>query len=290
MLLWHLPKICLTLSSFLPMNKHLPTSWINEYSFKRFELNLCYLEQTPHVREFHTLVCVKQGCATLKLANNTLSLNANQSIILKAGEILSLTPTNINQAVNIYFHHIDPIDVMHASDGQLLPSTTALIAQADVIHHYACRLFNSINKAISHTNYMNWLRDLVQDLNNGIANNHLVSIKQITKITSVRDFLLSNMESHYSLADIANEFNADKWNLSKSIRPVLGLSLQQQVHAAKIAQARHMLAANSNTSDVAHHLGYSDQSHFIRFFKRYSGTTPKKWSAYASTRQNLKSS
>jgi AraC-like DNA-binding protein len=41
--------------------------------------------------------------------------------------------------------------------------------------------------------------------------------------------------------------------------------------------AKSMLTQQHTITDVALGLGYSDQSHFTRFFKRFVGISPKKW-------------
>jgi AraC-like DNA-binding protein len=48
----------------------------------------------------------------------------------------------------------------------------------------------------------------------------------------------------------------------------------------KIPKARLFLAEQDSVTDIAYQLGYSDQSHFIRNFKGFSGTTPNKWANY----------
>jgi len=266
------------------MKEHWPSNSITEYSFKRFEINSFSLRHSNHIREFHILISIRSGLAKFCFGDKTEILCSGQSIILKAGELLSLVP--LSSTISISLHHIDPIDVIEAADGLQLPCTESLLAQIDIIHAHANSLFNPIEIDISRGSYLKWLKNLITDLNkyNPTKEFTRVSNTHIERITTLRDHILAGLDCPYNLNILAKDFQIDKWNLSKSIRPVLGLTLQQQYHAAKIAEARKLLTSTTDHSEIAYQLGYSDQSHFIRFFKRHTGTTPKKWSIYASQR------
>jgi len=50
-----------------------------------------------------------------------------------------------------------------------------------------------------------------------------------------------------------------------------------------MVKAKELLSQNHSIISVSHGLGYSDQSHFTRFFKRFVGISPNKWVKLVST-------
>lgn len=55
----------------------------------------------------------------------------------------------------------------------------------------------------------------------------------------------------------------------------VGISPYNYWITRRIESAKILLAAGQSTSEVAHNLGFYDQSHFLRAFKRFTGITPK---------------
>jgi AraC family transcriptional regulator len=59
-------------------------------------------------------------------------------------------------------------------------------------------------------------------------------------------------------------------------RRALGVPPHQYVLQERITEARRLLAAGQMTlSEIATHLGFSDQSHFSRAFRKVTGMTPR---------------
>ena len=61
----------------------------------------------------------------------------------------------------------------------------------------------------------------------------------------------------------------------------VGISAKQFCHVVQFQQSLQQLTSKeySKLTDIVYNNGYADQSHFIRVFKAYTGSTPKKFSA-----------
>jgi AraC-like DNA-binding protein len=63
----------------------------------------------------------------------------------------------------------------------------------------------------------------------------------------------------------------------RAFHRTLGLPPHKYHLRLRLGRARGLLASGMSASDVALELGFSDQSHFYRTFKRGFGITPGAW-------------
>jgi AraC family transcriptional regulator len=91
----------------------------------------------------------------------------------------------------------------------------------------------------------------------------------------IRDQLREEFSSVPSLGKIAAGAGVHPAYLATSFQQHYGVSVGQFVRMQRIERARNMLAHSDSTlSDTALLLGFSDQSHFCRTFKKQTGLTP----------------
>lgn len=84
--------------------------------------------------------------------------------------------------------------------------------------------------------------------------------------------------AHATVRTLERKFNQSS---GYTIKDVSGLMRFEQV------RNQLWLYPNSNIASLAHELGYTDQSHMSREFKRYSGTTPAAFARKANERSRL---
>ncbi len=78
------------------------------------------------------------------------------------------------------------------------------------------------------------------------------------------------------VSEIAAEAHATVRTLERKFRQSSGYTVKDVSGLIRFEQVRNQLwfDPDSNLAGLAHELGYTDQSHLSREFKRYSGTTP----------------
>ena len=78
------------------------------------------------------------------------------------------------------------------------------------------------------------------------------------------------------VSQVAEAAHATVRTLERKFRQSSGYSVKDVSGLIRFEQVRNQLwlDPNSNLAGLAHELGYTDQSHLSREFKRYSGTTP----------------
>lgn len=89
------------------------------------------------------------------------------------------------------------------------------------------------------------------------------------------------------VSEIAAAANATVRTLERNFKQSSGHTVKDVSALIRFEQVRNHLWQNpgSNLAGLAHELGYSDQSHLSREFKRYSGTTPAAFARKAKQRQ-----
>ena len=92
------------------------------------------------------------------------------------------------------------------------------------------------------------------------------------------DLVDLRFREHHELSFYAGELRLTAKYVSKCVRLITGKSALQCVAERIIKQARAMLMLRQNTiAQIAYELGFTDQSAFGKFFRRYEGISPSLW-------------
>jgi AraC-like DNA-binding protein len=81
-----------------------------------------------------------------------------------------------------------------------------------------------------------------------------------------------------SAAALASELGVGMRTLQRRFIEHVGVSPKQHLRYLRFERARQLLLLRDRRSiDIAMTAGYSDQAHFVREFRRFTGTTPGRW-------------
>jgi len=89
-----------------------------------------------------------------------------------------------------------------------------------------------------------------------------------------RDYLHAHMDQDLGLDDLARATGVDRFRLSRAFKAAFGLAPHAYLVQLRLAKARRLLAAGQPPALVAMSLGFADQSHMGRWFRRAYGLTP----------------
>jgi len=76
------------------------------------------------------------------------------------------------------------------------------------------------------------------------------------------------------LDDLARATGVDRFRLTRAFKAAFGLAPHAYLVQLRLAKARRLLAAGQPPALVAMSLGFADQSHMGRWFRRAYGLTP----------------
>lgn len=86
--------------------------------------------------------------------------------------------------------------------------------------------------------------------------------------------VINQPDQHLTIADIAHEVGLKPNYLIQSFSRTKGVSPHAYLMQRKICRAKEMLGQGQRAIDVAMALGFYDQPHFIRHFRKVTGVTP----------------
>ncbi|MBD2036149.1 helix-turn-helix transcriptional regulator [Leptolyngbya sp. FACHB-321] len=90
------------------------------------------------------------------------------------------------------------------------------------------------------------------------------------------DYIHTYLNRDLSLAELASVINISPTYFASLFKQAMGISPHQYVIQQRVEQAKVMLKrTNLTIADIALQVGFSNQSHLTRHFKRFTGMTPK---------------
>lgn len=93
-------------------------------------------------------------------------------------------------------------------------------------------------------------------------------------VRKVREYMHANLQQNVALDDLAKLSGLSSYYLIRVFRAEMGLSPHAYLEQVRIHRARVMLKSGLPIASVAAALGFSDQSHLNRHFKKLTGITP----------------
>ena len=92
-----------------------------------------------------------------------------------------------------------------------------------------------------------------------------------------RDYLHDNLERDIGLEELALACGIDRFRLTRAFKAAFGLAPHAYLIQLRLAHARRRLALGQRPADVAIALGFADQSHLGRWFRRAYQLTPAQY-------------
>lgn len=90
----------------------------------------------------------------------------------------------------------------------------------------------------------------------------------------VRDFLEAHLAEHLTLADLARLTGLSQYAVLRAFRRAMGIPPHRYLTQVRVRRAVELLRAGHSPVMVAQKVGFADQSHLTRHFRRLVGVTP----------------
>lgn len=103
-------------------------------------------------------------------------------------------------------------------------------------------------------------------------------INRIEKINSFLDYIHKNYNRPLTTSDLANKWYITESYLCKIFKHSVGISVLEYLNSFRIYKAAILLKnTDEDISEIARSVGFDNLNYFDRIFKRYKGTSPKKY-------------
>lgn len=233
--------------------------------------------------QYVLIYCIK-GSGWYKLKGQLFAVEANQYFILPAGQAHEYG-ANEETPWSIYWVHFtgEEADTIfrflntRKQNGPwaVTPSPMRQMIFDDMLHHLE---------------FMNHVENIIYANCNLYA--FLTSFKQIqlkahdTKnnpIQAAIDYMKNNLDKNLTLEELAQSVNISPSHLSALFRQTTKYSPISLFTSLKIQKAGQLLQeSENNIKTISHMLGYDDQYHFSRVFKKIMGVSPRQFRSKAN--------
>lgn len=103
------------------------------------------------------------------------------------------------------------------------------------------------------------------------------SVKQSENVKRICEFLEKNFDKNISLDILTSLTDFSKYHLLRSFTKETGITPYGYLETVRIEKAKNFLEKGISPAETAFLTGFSDQSHFSNFFKKFIGLTPKQY-------------
>jgi AraC-like DNA-binding protein len=118
------------------------------------------------------------------------------------------------------------------------------------------------------------LERLVERLSGHMGGGIVMPGPPVEALVRARDYLHAHMDADIGLDDLVEQSGMDRFRLSRQFTAAFGQSPHAYLVNLRLRAARQRLARGDAPADVAGAVGFADQSHLGRWFRRAYGMSP----------------
>ena len=117
---------------------------------------------------------------------------------------------------------------------------------------------------------------LIEQLITSYTNPAAETLSQVSgEIQAACDYMERYYTEKITLTDLSKVSSLNKYTLLRNFTMQRGITPYQYLSTVRINKAKKLLGAGVSPIETALQSGFTDQSHFTRFFKNFIGLTPK---------------
>ena len=101
---------------------------------------------------------------------------------------------------------------------------------------------------------------------------------QLSVVNAVHDELVSDITKHSTIDELAQRFHINTTTLKMEFKRVFGMPIAAYMKDYRIRRAKELLTGTDMPiAEIAHEVGYENQSKFTQAFKSVTGALPKEY-------------
>lgn len=226
-----------------------------------------YWDHFPiHSHEEISLTLVRSGYETTQ-ADGWKLLAPKGSISLTGAGVLHANPNSYGNPYDFTTYYLSPDLVQFLRPGSALSNQ---VIDDPFLFEQLCRWPIEERSTEVLQQLLCTLLDNYGQLQNRTNSDHLST----ELFGEVVDFIDRQLERRITLEELARIAALSPFHFARRFRSTKGISPLQYITLRRIDRAKKMLRSGHPITDTAHALSFFDQSHFHRFFRRYTGLTP----------------
>lgn len=213
-----------------------------------------------HFHDCYTIITVQLGSIMYEFQDKNIKLDATEALIIEPKKIHrnTISQSTFYKAIFLPIAYFE-----HEGQNKLL---TQKIIQPKVVNKIV-DLFNKIelnsSKIVLKEIALN-LRELIVQPKIEMAEILHSGINNMPKI-----------DYNLTITELAEKAHLSKFHFQRIFKNQFGLTIGQLKQQEKTQLAKTLLENGKLPTDVAYEVGFFDQSHFIKYFKKMWAITPK---------------
>ncbi len=230
------------------------------FDLELFEGKISKHQYPWHFHNCYTIILVEVGSITYEFQDTSLKINEAEALII-APDVIH---RNTISKQTVYKALFLPKEYFSLADQNKIQ--TQILKQTDIVKKLV-ELFNKIKLNID----KNEINDSIFMLQN------LINQLQVPdcEISYSRSNLSPEIDYDLPIDELAEKAHLSKFHFQRKFKKSNGLTIGQLKQQEKTIKAKTLLEKGKMSTDVAYELGFFDQSHFIKYFKKMWATTPK---------------
>lgn len=230
------------------------------FDIELFEGKISKHQYPWHFHNCYTLVFVEAGSISYEFQNMSLIIHESEVLIIEPDTIHrnSISTHTIYKALFVpkaYFMNCDQNEIQ-----------TQVLTHKSIVE----RCIDIFNKIKINTN-KNELNETILGLRENIYQLQI----QKPVVPNSSSIISPKINSDLSINELAEKAHLSKFHFQRKFKKNNGLTIGQLKQQEKTIKAKTLLEKGKMSTDVAYELGFFDQSHFIKYFKKMWATTPK---------------
>lgn len=97
-----------------------------------------------------------------------------------------------------------------------------------------------------------------------------------SRLKDIRSYLILHLENPPTRSELSKKFGINEKKLAHEFKNIFGVTIYHFIVQERMGKAIKLLMDGYNINETSTLLGYRSVSHFIKAFKRYHNSTPKK--------------
>ncbi|GMX63343.1 AraC family transcriptional regulator [Paenibacillus elgii] len=235
-----------------------------------------------HFHDYYVIGFIEEGQRYLQCNH--------QDYIIHPGDILIFNPRDIHSCEQIDEKVLDYrcINIQPDRMRQVVLEITGRDYLPDFTHNVICRseLASSLQELhhmicegetdfVKEELFFFLIGQLMQDYSDTSAEG--TAQERDSEFQAVCDYMETNYFQKITLDELSGMVGLSKYHFLRSFTRQRGISPYNYLETIRIGKAKKLLEQGIAPVDAAHQTGFSDQSHFTNFFKRFIGLTPRQY-------------
>lgn len=214
-----------------------------------------------HFHNCYTIIIVESGSIIYELKDLSIKVDETEVLILEPFKV----HRNIISQLTIYKAIFVPKEYFECVGQNKI--VTQKVNHPNVVD----RIIDLLNKI--EQNYSNLeLKEIVFELCEFI---NLPQIEKKLDVSTLSTNLVPKINHDLTIKELAKDAHLSKFHFQRKFKKKCGLTIGQLKQQEKSIKAKTLLENGKLSTDVAHELGFFDQSHFIKYFRKMWAITPK---------------